>query len=119
MHRVAASGTGDPLTHSKSRQSFSQGDDRPGGGVTERQGLVEPVKGGFQGRKDPFAAGFIEHLSDEVGSFERFSWQRFPGEFHDHPLSPGRDQGGRVLDQRLSRSHCGYWHIGDGGLTGF
>ena len=117
MHGIAPAGAGDPVADLEALHTGADGDDRAGGGIAQRHGLVEAVEGGFDGGQQAFAAGLIEHLAHQVGPRAGFADQAFFGEFDQHALGTGGDERGGGVNQRGARSHDGNRHIGDDGLS--
>jgi hypothetical protein len=118
VHGVAAARAGGTLPGLETLHPLAQCDDRPGRGVTQRHGLVEPVEGRFQRRQQPFAAGLVDHLAHQVRAGAGFPQQGFTGEFDHHALRAGRDERSRRADQGRAGLWAGDGHLGDQSLAG-
>ena len=94
MHGVIAAGAGHPLPDMKTVHIRTQRFDHPGRGITQRQGFIQAVEGGFDRAQQTFAAGFVQHLAHQVGAGAGLAQQGFFGKFDHRTFGAGRNQRG-------------------------
>src|SRR5512134_2987155 len=107
------------LTHFESLHLSPKCNDRSSRGIAERHRLVEAVERRLRGVDQSLAAGFIDHLLDEIGTRTRLADQTLFGELNDHALGPGRDQTCLDFDKRLPLAWSWHGHVFYGGFPSF
>ncbi len=117
MDGVTPAGTGHTLADLESIHSRTQVDNRPGGRISKRHGLVEAVEGGLKRGNHAIPFHFVEHLPEQVGAGAGLADQGFFGKLDQHPFGAGRNERSGHPHQSLTGARRGDRDLGDEGLS--